>query len=115
MNPCRPCIDDNAANCECAPRQARPLFIPLKAEWFSAFARGEKDTEYRQRGPRWNLDTCAIGRRVILSCGYGKAKRLGGTITAVHYDTCPAKLPGWNECYGLNAGDAICIRIKLDQ
>jgi hypothetical protein len=31
---------------------SKPLFIPLKAEFFEAFERGEKDTEYRVYGPR---------------------------------------------------------------
>lgn len=25
----------------------KPLFIPLRTAWFTQFARGEKDTEYR--------------------------------------------------------------------
>lgn len=33
---------------------------------------------------------------------------------AICYDTAPAKLPGWLECYGTNAGDAACITIKID-
>lgn len=93
---------------------SKPLFIPLKAAHFEAFARGEKDTEYRSRGPRWNAETCRIGRRVILSRGYGRAQRLAGTITRFSYDTCPAKLPGWLDCYGADAGDAACIGITLD-
>jgi hypothetical protein len=90
------------------------LFIPLRAEYFDAFARGEKTTEYRKRGPRWNAETCYVGRRVILSRGFGKQSRLAGTITGFHYDTAPNKLPGWLECYGPNAGDAACISIKLN-
>ncbi len=92
----------------------RPLFIPLKAEYFDAFAKGTKRTEYRRRGPRWNADTCRIGRRVVLSRGYGKRARLSGTITGFHYDTLPSKLPGWVECYGAHGGDAACIGITLD-
>lgn len=90
------------------------LFIPLRGEYFDAFARGEKRTEYRRRGPRWNAETCAVGRRVVLSRGYGKARRLTGVITGFSYDTIPAKLPGWLECYGPAAGDAACITIALD-
>lgn len=90
------------------------LFIPLRGEYFDAFARGEKHTEYRRRGPRWNAETCAIGRRVVLSRGYGKGQRLTGVISGFSYDTIPAKLPGWLECYGPGAGDAACITITLD-
>lgn len=90
------------------------LFVPLRGEYFDAFERGEKRTEYRKRGPRWNAETCRIGRRVVLSRGYGKQRRLTGTITGFCYDTMPSKLPGWLECYGPNAGDAACITITLD-
>lgn len=95
-------------------RQSRALFIPLRGVYFDQFERGEKRTEYRQRGPRWNADTCAIGRRVVLSRGYGKQKRLTGIITGFSYDTIPSKLPGWLECYGPNSGDAACITIQID-
>jgi hypothetical protein len=91
------------------------LFIPMRAEYFDAFARGEKTYEYRKRGPRWNAETCTIGRRVVLSRGYGKAARISGTITGFHYDTIPSRIPGWLECYGPSAGDAACIRIEVDR
>lgn len=90
-----------------------PLFIPLKAEYFDAFARGEKKTEYRQRGARWNAETCWMGRHVILSRGYGKRYRLAGKIVGFHYDNIPSKLPGWLECYGPGSGPAACITIEL--
>lgn len=92
----------------------RPLFIPLKAECFDAFANGTKRVEYRRRGPRWNADTCRIGRRVVISRGYGKRARLSGVITSFQYDARRAKLLGWVECYGASAGDAACIQIRLD-
>lgn len=91
----------------------KALFIPLKGEFFDAFARGEKRTEYRLRGKRWNLDTCALGRAVILSRGYGKSKRLTGRIVGCCYDHLPSRLPGWLECYG-PGGCAVCITIELD-
>lgn len=92
----------------------KPLFIPLKAEHYDAFARGEKTEEYRLRGKRWNMETCRVGRRVILSRGYGKKHRLTGVITGCHYCTLPASLPGWLDCYGPGAGDATVIQIQLD-
>ena len=92
----------------------KPLFVPLKAQYFAQFADGTKTTEYRQRGPRWNAATCRVGRRVILSRGYGKGARLTGVIVGFHYDTIPSKIPGWLECYGPGAGDAACIGIELD-
>lgn len=91
----------------------KPLFIPLKAKYFDAFAAGTKDTEYRLYGPRWNERTCPPGRPVVLSRGYGKAHRLNGRIE--HFDMkAPYGLDGWAECYGNFGGWAACIRIKLE-
>ena len=95
------------------PRRQRALFLPLKAQFFDAFERGEKTTEYRLRGPRWNADTCWMGRPVVLSRGYGKKGRLTGKIVGFHYDNLPSKIPGWVECYGHDAGAAACIKIAL--
>lgn len=57
-----------------------PLFIPLKAVYFDAFASGDKTTEYRLYGQRWNEQTCPPGRPVVLSRGYGKHRRLSGCV-----------------------------------
>ncbi len=94
----------------------KPLFIPLKAEFFEEFERGEKDTEYRRRTQQWNGTACRIGRRVVLSRGYGKARRLTGTIVGFHYDNLPTvNIPRWLEVYpDYDGGGAVCIKIKLD-
>lgn len=47
-----------------------PLFIPLKKVYFDQFLIGEKRTEYRVYGPRWNEGTITRGRKAVLSCGY---------------------------------------------
>ena len=47
----------------------KPLFVPLATRWYEKFESGEKDTEYRQFGPRWNFKTCIVGRSAILSKG----------------------------------------------
>lgn len=57
----------------------KPLFIPLKREWFEAFERGEKTVEYRAFGPGWNSTTCRPGRAVVLSFGYS-GRRLSANI-----------------------------------
>jgi hypothetical protein len=93
----------------------KPLFIPLKAQFFDAFKAGTKDTEYRLRGPRWNAQTCWLGRPVILSRGYGKQQRLTGRIVGFSYHTIPSAIPGWVECYGNKSGDAACIRIEVER
>ncbi len=92
----------------------KPLFIALKAEFFDAFEKRVKRVEYRKRSKQFNGQTCFVGRDVILSRGYGKARRLTGKIVSFHYDTVPEKLPGWVTCYGKGAGDAACIGIELD-
>lgn len=57
----------------------KPLFLPLKTEYFNAFLSGEKSVEYRCYGPRWNERTIIQGRCVILSQGYS-GKRISGII-----------------------------------
>jgi len=52
----------------------KPLFVPLKTRWFRQFESGEKETEYRAYGPRWNERTCAIGREAVLSHGYSGSR-----------------------------------------
>lgn len=58
----------------------KPLFIPLKGEYYDAFLAGTKDTEYRRAGRGWNKRTCWIGRPATLSRGYGKKNRLHRTV-----------------------------------
>jgi hypothetical protein len=62
------------------PAGDKPLFVPLKAEFYEAFERGIKTTEYRLHGPRWNARTCYPGRVAVLSYGYGKQRRMRCTI-----------------------------------
>ncbi len=52
----------------------RPLFVPLKRQWFEAYRDGTKTVEYRLYGPRWNERSCTPGRPVILSLGYSGAR-----------------------------------------
>lgn len=58
----------------------KPLFIPLKGEYFDRFEDGTKRSELRKWGPRWNMRVCEPGRAVVLSRGYGKQKRLSARI-----------------------------------
>jgi hypothetical protein len=91
----------------------KPLFIPLKGEFYDQFEKGQKDTEYRPFGPRWNERTCPVGREVVLSRGYGKAKRLRGTITqfGINRELTHSKL--WVSIYGTKYTYAACIQIRL--
>jgi hypothetical protein len=61
----------------------KALFIPLKGEYYDQFEAGTKPAEYRLYGKRWNEKTCYAGRPVVLSYGYGKKRRMTGTISAV--------------------------------
>lgn len=89
----------------------RPLFIPLRSEYYNAFVAGTKTEEYRRHGPRWNATTCAIGRRVTISKGYGKAHRRTGVVVSFESRTMDSR--DWLACYG-EAGLAACIGIQLD-
>ena len=89
----------------------KSLFIPLKAKWFEAFERKEKTIEYRPYGPRWNKKQCRIGRSVVLSYGYGKARRLYGVVEKFEIVGADAH-PGIREVYP--EGDQFAaIHIKI--
>ncbi len=88
----------------------KPLFIPLKTEYFEAFKAGTKTVEYRRAGKRWNEQTCAIGRPVTLSKGYGVRHRLSGVVVGFYTRWMATK--DWLACYGA-PGLAACICIGL--
>ena len=89
----------------------KPLFIPLKAEYYEAFENGTKDTEYRRYGKIWNENNCRPGRTVTLSYGYGKARRMKGTVIDFHIVGADA-YPGIRAVYP--EGDTFAaIKIKL--
>lgn len=69
----------------------RPLFVPLKTQYYEAFANGTKTKEYRYDA-RWNERTCAIGRPAVLSKGYGRYARLTGRVVSFRR-VPPAQLP----------------------
>lgn len=92
----------------------KPLFIPLKREFFLAFQAGEKNTEFRRYGMRWNEKTCFVGRKVVLSLGYGKKHRVHGVIVGFERSEAPVTTKAWLDCYGNNAGEAACIRIAVE-
>lgn len=76
----------------------KPLFIPLNKEHYDAFASGEKHSEFRLYGPRWNSKTCYSGRDVILSRGYGKSNRLAAKILSA--GIAIEKPEAWIRIYG---------------
>lgn len=92
----------------------QPLFIPLKSDYYDAFERGEKDTEYREYGARWNEKTARVGRKVVLSKGYGNKHRLTGTIIGFKRGAPPAD-PAFRAIYGDEAKEAAQIQIRVDR
>ncbi len=88
----------------------RPIFIPLRRQYFDAFARGDKREEWRRLGPRWNPRTCAPGRPVVLSLGYTRT-RLAGRLVAFH--VAPAEGPA-AELWGAGTPCAV-LTIDLDR
>ena len=97
------------------PHELPPIFIPLKREFYDAFERREKRHEYRRESPRFNAQTCQPGRPVILSCGYGRQRRMEGIIKAYSESHTPQDLPGWIACYGTAPATAAIIEIELIQ
>lgn len=91
----------------------KPLFIPLKTEFFEAFRAGTKDTEYRAYGPRWNERTCPVGRQVLLSKGYGTASRLRGVVIGFNRMRTSKPTAAWEACYGSRECDMACIGIRV--
>lgn len=45
-------------------------FFPLKKQYFNMFLCGDKNTEYRYFGKRWNFETLSVGKIAILANGY---------------------------------------------
>jgi len=97
------------------PAPGSALFIPLKRQFFEEFADGSKTCEYRVYGPRWNERTCAVGRRVILSLGYGKQRRLTGVVVEALKLPHVERISWWTACYGAHPGPAMGIKVRLDR
>src|SRR3954467_15704147 len=90
-------------------RYTNPLFIVLRKQWFREFQEGTKTEEWRRYGPRWNAQSCWIGRRVTLSLGYTTTRLTGNVIS---FDVRPAT-GGAIEIYGQGTQCAV-IGIRID-
>lgn len=88
-----------------ATQTEKSLFIPLKRQWFDAFADGSKKVEYRLYGPRWNERVCRVGRRATISCGYSGA-RLYGVVEGFERRVMSTDIYGRDR-------DMACIKIRL--
>lgn len=92
--------------------KVKPLFVPLKREYYEEFVSGNKDTEYRKYGPGWNERTCQIGRPVVISMGYGKNRRSKGIIRS--FDVISGtNISSAREVYGTSKIELAAIGIDL--
>lgn len=96
----------------------KALFIPLKTAYFNQFEDGSKTDELRAYGKRWNEKTCAVGRRAVISKGYGKQRRLHGVVSG--FEVRPGTMFGEpdrtaiKECFGTLLIQIARITVKLD-
>ncbi|OEU66228.1 MAG: hypothetical protein BA863_09175 [Desulfovibrio sp. S3730MH75] len=94
----------------------KPLFIPLKTEYYEAFISGDKREELRAYGPRWNEKTCRIGRAVLLSKGYGKQNRATTKVTGFkkqHGSTFGSRdRDAIKACFGTLDIEIACIEVE---
>lgn len=95
----------------------KPLFIPLRAEHFTAFESGTKDTEYRAYGPRWNEKTCRVGRAATLSFGYSgrRLHKAVGGFRKIVWDEAPIAAKEIYPTAGFIAAIALRARMEADQ
>lgn len=93
--------------------QDEPLILHLEKAVFEAFEDEKKDIEHRPYGPRWNEQSCRVGRRVVLSPGVGSRQRLTGTIVGFRTSEAVCKLPSWVARYGPDPRLVACIQIAL--
>lgn len=93
----------------------KPLFIPLKTEFFEAFKNRTKRFEYRLYGPRWNEATCYLNRPLTLSKGYGKRERISGKVLSFFASREAAQRLDFKKCYPKAGPEAIaaCIEISI--
>lgn len=103
----------------------RPLFVPLKGEYYEQFEQqlaysdvkyddipsSVKKEEFRKYGKQWTEKHCFKGRRVVLSYGYGKQRRLLGEV--VHFRTTHQFSPSYIALYGKTTEPMAAIGIKV--
>lgn len=79
----RPAIAPKVASDHGSCWDARPLFVPLRREWFDSFRAGTKAEEVRRVSPQFNGRRVWPGRPVILSLGYSGRQRMHGIVGQV--------------------------------
>ena len=91
----------------------KPLFCPLRKEYYLQFKSGLKTTEYRAYGRGWNEKTCAIGRLINLSLGYNGERLLAEIKNISIVDIADAPQVAI-DLYAHRASKIICIDVNLD-
>lgn len=94
----------------------KPIFIPLKSEYYQAFLDGSKRIEYRRAGVgQFTLAKCTPGREVTLSKGYGTRNRIKGTVIRSWIEHHEHPTGAIAACYGTEPIDIIAIEIAVDR
>lgn len=95
----------------------KPLFLPLKTEYYRQFQSGIKRCELRKYGKRFNEKSCFHGRHIILSKGYGKHERMTGIIVSFDKkhgsEADDASRKAILEVYGTLELEIACIGVKI--
>ena len=83
----------------------KPLFVPLKSQYYYEFKNGTKTRELRRGSDkRWSAKNCRVGRAATLSRGYGKQDRLSATVSAHKVwrvrGLSPRDYAAFVDCYG---------------
>lgn len=97
----------------------KPLFIPLKTEYYNAFLDGTKTHELRRYGGAWTEKNIWPGRAVTLSKGYGKQHRQSGTVKSFEVRSGDSFDGTYRSSilavYGTLDVDIACIEIELEK
>ncbi len=97
-------------------RTMKPIFIPLKSQYFEDFKNGRKQIEYRRAGVgQFTLAKCTPGREVTLSKGYSKSNRITGTVVRSWIEHHEHPTGAIAKCYGTEPIDIIAISIRVDR
>lgn len=94
--------------------ESKPLFIPLKREYYEQFESGEKTYEIRRHGPRWHKGTCWEGRKAVVSLGYGKKNRINMVVKKVEIRNASSlRKKDWQACFDCGLiGEVILIHLE---
>lgn len=113
---CHVCDGESQFNKDDEMQNDKPLFIPLKREYYEQFESGEKTYEIRKHGKRWHSGTCWVGRKATVSLGYGKSNRLNMVVSKVEIkQVCDLSDRDQDACIDCGmVGEVILIHLEKD-